>query len=230
MASLSRKDATMPARYTLIIGTASWSSWSLRPFLALYQTREPFESVMIPLRWKGESRKNIQKHSPSGKVPLLKITERGKTLKVWDSLAICETLAERHPKAGLWPVRAPVRAVARAYAAEMHSGFPHLRDQLTLMYGQKLRPPALRDETKAEIARILAMWSEALKASKGPFLFGRFCIADAMFAPVVSRFDTYGVKVPAPVRAYMDRVLALPGMQDWGAMAQEEREQKLLER
>jgi glutathione S-transferase len=220
----------MPAKYTLVVGTASWSSWSLRPFLALYQARQPFETVMIPLRWKGESRKTIQKYSPSGKVPLLKIVERGKTLKVWDSLAICETLAERHPKAGLWPANAAARATARAIAAEMHSGFPNVRDQLTLVFGQKQKPPALRDDTRREIDRILAIWSDALKSSKGGFLFGRFCIADAMYAPVVSRFDSYNVKVPKPVRAYMDKVLALPGMREWGDMAREEREKNLLAR
>jgi len=220
----------MPAKYTLIVGTASWSSWSLRPFLTLYQTRQDFETVMIPLRWKGESRKTILKYSPSGKIPLLKITERGKSQKVWDSLAICETLAERHPKAGLWPTNAAARATARTISAEMHSGFPHVRDQLTLMFGQKLKSPALRPETTREIERILEIWSGALKSSKGPFLFGRFCIADAMYAPVVSRFDTYGVKVSKPVRAYMDAVLALPGMREWGEMAQEEREKNLLER
>jgi len=220
----------MAAKYTLVIGTASWSSWSLRPFLALYQTKMDFETIIVPLRWKGESRKTILRYSPSGKVPLLKITERGKTLKVWDSLAICETLAERHPKAGLWPAKAEVRAPARSYAAEMHSGFPNVRDQLTLMFGQKLKPPVLRDDTRREIERILASWETALKESRGPFLFGRFCIADAMYAPVVSRFDTYGVKVGKTVRAYMDKVLALPGMQDWGEIAAEERERDLLKR
>jgi glutathione S-transferase len=220
----------MAARYTLVIGTASWSSWSLRPFLALYQTGVEFETVIVPLRWKGESRKTILRYSPSGKVPLLKVTERGRTLKVWDSLAICETLAERHPKAGLWPARAAVRAMARAYAAEMHSGFPNVRDQLTLMFGQRLKPPALRDDTRREIARILAAWEAALKTHKGPFLFGRFSIADAMSAPVVSRFETYGVNVGKTVRAYMDKVLALPGMQDWGEIAAEERERDLLAR
>ena len=223
----------MPAHYTLVVGTASWSSWSLRPYLALHRIGAPFETVTVPLRWAGESRnsrKSILKHSPSGKVPLLKIAERGKTLKVWDSLAICETLAERHPEAGLWPKPAAARAAARAYAAEMHSGFPHVRDQLSMVFGQTLPLPLLRAETKAEIDRILAIWTEALKASKGPFLFSRFTIADAMYAPVVSRFETYGVKVPRPVRAYMDWVLALPGMQAWGAMARREREKGLLAR
>jgi glutathione S-transferase len=218
------------AKYTLVIGTASWSSWSLRPFLALTEAEEDFELVTIPLRKVGESRKAILKHSPSGKIPLLKISERGKTLKVWDSLAICETLAERHPKAGLWPAKADARAIARACAAEMHSGFPNVRDQLSMMYGQRLKPPALRQNTKDEIARIQQVWADALKASKGPFLFGKFSIADAMYAPVVSRFDTYGVKVSKPLRAYMDRVLALPGMQAWGGLARVERDTGQLER
>jgi len=218
------------AKYTLVIGTASWSSWSLRPFLALTEAEEDFELVTIPLRKAGESRKAILKHSPSGKIPLLKISERGKTLKVWDSLAICETLAERHPKAGLWPAKADARATARAYAAEMHSGFPNVRDQLSMMYGQRLKPPVLRQNTRDEIARIQQLWSQALKASKGPFLFGKFSIADAMYAPVVSRFETYGIKVPKPLRTYMDRVLALPGMQAWGGLARVERDTGLLER
>lgn len=218
------------ARYTLVIGTASWSSWSLRPYLALAHTGAAFETVLVPLRKVGESKTAILKHSPSGKVPLLKISERGKTLKVWDSLAICETLAERHPRAGLWPARADARATARAISAEMHAGFPHVRDQLSLMFGQKLPLPPLRDETGREIERILAIWGTALKASKGPFLFGRFSIADAMYAPVVSRFDTYGVKISKPVRAYMDTVLALPGMQEWGALARVERDTGALER
>ena len=215
----------MPAKYTLVIGTASWSSWSLRPFLLLHQAAIPFETVMIPLRQEqGKSKKAILKHSPSGKVPLLKITERGRTLKVWDSLAICETIAERHPRAGLWPANAAARAIARAYAAEMHSGFANLRDQLSLLFGQRAPLPDLRKETSREIEHIIALWNEALKAGKGPFLFGRFSIADAMYAPVVSRFETYGVKVPKPLRTYMDRILALPGMQAWGEIARKERQ------
>lgn len=220
----------MPARYTLVVGTASWSSWSLRPWLTLHQTGAAFETVMIPLRVPGKSKPAILKHSPSGKVPLLKITERGKSVKVWDSLAICETLAERHPRARLWPADAATRAVARAYAAEMHSGFPNLRDQLSMQFSQRLPLPALRENTQAEIARILAAWSLALKTHKGPFLFGRFSIADAMYAPVVSRFATYGVKTPPAVSAYMARMMALPGMLAWGRMAQKEVELGLLER
>ena len=220
----------MPALYTLVIGTANWSSWSLRPYLALHHIGADFQTVMIPLRVPGVSKKTILKHSPSGKVPLLKITERGKTVTVWDSLAICETLAERHPKAKLWPADAATRATARAYAAEMHSGFPNVRDQLSMQFAQSLPLPELRENTQAEIARIIAAWAAALKTNKGPFLFGRFSIADAMYAPVVSRFVTYGVKTPPAVSAYMARVMALPGMIAWGRMAQKEIELDLLAR
>jgi glutathione S-transferase len=209
----------VPASYTLVIGTANWSSWSLRPYLLLSQIGVPFKTVKIALRQPGKSRKAILKHSPSGKVPLLKITERGKTLAVWDSLAICETLAERHPKAKLWPAEPAARATARAYAAEMHSGFPNVRDQLTLEFARTLPLPDLRKETRNEIARILEAWDAALKQQGGPFLFGRFSVADAMYAPVVSRFLTYGVKTSKPVSAYMARVMALPGMIAWGRMA-----------
>lgn len=211
----------MAARYTLVIGTANWSSWSLRPYLALSHIGTDFKTVMVPLR-RPESRKSILKHSPSGKIPVLKIAERGKTLSVWDSLAICETLAERHPRAKLWPDNAAARATARAYAAEMHSGFPNVRDQLSMYFVHRLPLPELRENTQAEIARILEAWTAALKTHKGPFLFGRFSIADAMYAPVVSRFSTYGVAVPPPASAYMARMMALPGMIQWGRMAQKE--------
>lgn len=211
----------MPPRYTLVVGTANWSSWSLRPYLALSHIGVDFRTVMVPLR-QPESKKTILKHSPSGKIPLLKITERGKTIPVWDSLAICETLAERHPKAVLWPANAAVRATARAYAAEMHSGFPNLRDQLSLYFVNKLPLPELREDTQREIARIIDAWKTALSTHKGPFLFGRFSIADVMYAPVVSRFSTYGVAVPPPLSAYMARMMALPGMIQWGRLAQKE--------
>jgi glutathione S-transferase len=211
----------MAARYTLVVGTANWSSWSLRPYLALAATGAKFETVMIALRQPG-SKAAILKYSPSGRIPALKIAERGKMLTVWDSLAICETLNERHPQAGLWPASAAARAKARAYAAEMHSGFPNLRDQLSMDFARKVAMPELRDNTKAEIERILGAWKIALKDHKGAFLFGKFSIADAMYAPMVSRFVTYGVKAPPPIRAYMTRIMALPAMGEWGKMAQKE--------
>ena len=198
--------------YTLIVGTREWSSWSLRPYLALMATGAKFKLDVIRLRLP-ESGAAILKNSPAGKVPVLKF---GRTT-VWDSLAICETLAERHPEAGLWPKNAAVRALARAYAAEMHSGFPDVRDQLTMEFARRLPLPALRPQTEKQIARIIQAWEFALKShgGKNGFLFGRFSVADCMSAPVVSRFTTYGVKVPRHVKSYMDKVWALPGMQNW---------------
>ncbi len=212
------------ARYTLIAGTRNWSSWSLRPFVALMAVGEPFETVDIRLRQTESptTREQILKHSPSGKVPVLKIEEHGQTWTVWDSLAICETLAERHPEAELWPMDAAARAAARSYACEMHSGFPDVRDQLTMEFARKEELPELREDTKAQIARIVSAWEFSLAAYKGPFLFGKLSVADCMYAPVVSRFLTYGVGVPVPLRAYMDRMMALPAMQEWQKAAQAE--------
>ncbi|HWX90604.1 MAG TPA: glutathione S-transferase family protein [Rhizomicrobium sp.] len=205
------------ARYTLIVGTRNWSSWSLRPFVALKATGAPFEVVDIRLRQTEHptTREQILQHSVAGKVPVLKIEEKGKVLTVWDSLAICETLAERHPEAGLWPDDPAARATARSYACEMHSGFPDLRDQLTMDFARKKALPELRSDTAAQIVRIIAAWESALATYQGGFLFGRLSVADCMYAPAVSRFDTYGVRVPAPVRAYMDRLIALPAMCEW---------------
>lgn len=203
--------------YTLIVGTQDWSSWSLRPYLALMHTGAPFEMEVIKLRLP-TSREAILKHSPAGKVPVLKFDGQA----VWDSLAICEVLAERHPEARLWPEDAASRARARSYAAEMHSGFPDLRDQLTMSFARKLPLPELRSETASQIARIIAAWDEALAANKGGFLFGNFSVADCMYAPVVSRFTTYGVAVPERVQHYMDKIWALPGMQNWLKASQKE--------
>jgi glutathione S-transferase len=211
-------------RYTLIVGTRNWSSWSLRPFVALKATGTPFEVVDIRLRQTDHptTREQILQHSPTGKVPALKIEENGESLTVWDSLAICETVAERHPQAQLWPDDAATRAIARAYACEMHSGFADVRDQLTMDFARKKELPELREDTQKQIARIIAAWESALNAYKSEFLFGSLSVADCMYAPVVSRFDTYGVPVSASVRAYMDRVIALPAMREWLEASQKE--------
>ncbi len=216
----------MTARYTLITGTKEWSSWSLRPYLALRATGAAFEEVVIQLR-KDESpttKEQIAKYSAAGRVPVLKIEENGESVTVWDSLAICETLAERHPEAKLWPANAFMRAVARSFSAEMHSGFPDVRDQLTMEFARRLPTPELRDATKQQVARIIGSWEHALAhhGDDGGFLFGNFSIADCMYAPVVSRFVTYGIKVPQTVQAYMERIMALPAMRDWGAASQKE--------
>ena len=215
-----RKEQNLAGPYTLIIGTRNISSWSLRPYMALVATGQPFETVWVRLRTP-ETKQEILKHSPSGKVPALKIAG---SETVWDSLAICETLAERHPAAGLLPDDPVARALARAYAAEMHSGFPDVRDQLGMDYARQQPLPELRPETKQQCDRIIGAWETALNrfGGRGGFLFGRFSIADCMYAPVVSRFRTYGVALPALVQAYADRMWALPAMQSWLEGAQQE--------
>jgi glutathione S-transferase len=212
--------------YRLIVGTKDWSSWSLRAYLALLATGQPFEEVMIRLRdTDADATKNaIRKYSAAGRVPVLEIVEGGKTVTVWDSLAICETLADRHPEAQLWPKDWAARATARAYAAEMHSGFPDLRDQLSMDFARQSKLPELRPATENQIARILSSWENALAqyGNDGGFLFGHFSIADCMYAPVVSRFTTFGIPVSQPVKDYMARIWALPGMQAWLKDSQKE--------
>src|ERR1700722_11832754 len=143
--------------YTLIVGTQSWSSWSLRPYMALMAVGAPFEVKVIKLRDVPATRNAILKHSPGGKVPVLEFGGQA----VWDSLAICETLAERHPEAGLWPDDPAVKARARSYCCEMHSGFPDLRQQLTMEFGRSLPMPEIKPETRDQIHRIIAAWEEA---------------------------------------------------------------------
>ncbi|HEY5083259.1 MAG TPA: glutathione S-transferase [Rhizomicrobium sp.] len=205
--------------YRLIVGTKDWSSWSLRAYLALMATGQPFDEVVVQLRKTDAdaTKAAIGKFSNAGRVPVLQIKESGETVTVWDSLAICETLADRHPEAQLWPKAWAARAMARSYAAEMHSGFPDLRDQLSMDFARELKLPELRPATESQIARILASWENALAryGSKDGFLFGTFSIADCMYAPVVSRFTTFDIAVSKPVKDYMARIWALPGMQSW---------------
>jgi glutathione S-transferase len=209
--------------YTLIVGTKEWSSWSLRPYLALKAIGAPFDEEVIPLNHDSTTAE-VQRRSPSGRVPLLKIEQNGREASVWDSLAICETLTERHTEAKLWPDDPFLRAEARSYAAEMHSGFPDVRQQLPMDFVRRKPLPELRDATKAQIARIVSAWTDTLErhGRDGDFLFGRFSIADCMYAPVVSRFRTYGVAVPNIVQEYCERIWALPAMRDWEKAAQAE--------
>jgi glutathione S-transferase len=215
----------MSARYTLTIGNKNASSWSLRPWLAMKMANIPFEEVLITLDT-SETKARILKSSPSGKVPALRIEEGGASSTVWDSLAICETLADRHPEARLWPEDANARAQARSVAAEMHAGFPDLRRALSMEIAARHPTPALSDQVQADIARIVAIWTGALAApgARGGFLFGGFSIADAFYAPVVTRFETYGIHLPAVAQAYAQRVLALPPMHEWSAAAKAEAE------
>jgi glutathione S-transferase len=209
--------------YTLIIGTKNWSSWSLRAWLALKATGVPFEEMLVPLR-RPESAAAIRARSPSARIPVLRIDDAGSHSVVFDSLAICETLAERHPEAGLWPANATTRSLARSYAAEMHAGFLALREALAMDFARKLSAPVLDDVVRGQIDRIQSAWRDALArhGADGGFLFGHFSIADCMYAPVVSRFLTYSIAMPEDAAAYAARMMALPAMQEWLAGAQQE--------
>jgi glutathione S-transferase len=209
------------AHYTLVIGNKNYSSWSLRPWLALKMAGVPFEEIQV-LLYRPDTRDLIASHSAAGKVPVLKITDGDKTVTVWDSLAICETIAERHPEAGLWPSDPDVRAVARAYAAEMHSGFPDVRQHLSMNFATTVPTPALDEATNKQVARIINAWETALAGRDDGFLFGRFSIADCMYAPVASRFLTYGIELPAASAAYVARLMALPALKEWRAAAEAE--------
>ncbi len=203
----------------LVIGTRSWSSWSLRPWLALKQAGLPFEEVLIELR-QPDSRARILAHSPSGRVPVLK----NGALAVWDSLAICEYVAELACAVPLWPENKGARAVARSVSAEMHAGFPALRQHLSMDVTQRLPCPALPAEAEADIERVKALWNDCRHryGAGGPFLFGRWSVADAMYAPVVTRFHTYGIALDPVSAAYVEAVLALPALQEWIARAKQE--------
>lgn len=196
----------------LVVGTKSWSSWSLRPWLALKQAGLPFEEVLIELR-QPDSKAKILAHSPSGKLPVLK----NGALAVWDSLAICEYVAELACAVPLWPENKGARAVARSVSAEMHAGFPALREYLSMDVTQRLALPELPAEAQADIDRVTGLWNDCRHrfGSGGPFLFGRWSIADAMYAPVVTRFQTYGVPLDPVSAAYVEAVLALPALQEW---------------
>ena len=202
------------ANLELVIGTKRYSSWSLRPWLALKQAQLPFAETVIELR-QDTTCAEIGKHSPSGKVPVLK--HGG--LTVWDSLAICEYVAELACAHSLWPENRGARAVARSVSAEMHSGFVGLRQNLPMDSGHDFPDFTPPDGAIADIKRIQALWRDCRETygATGDFLFGRWSMADAMFAPVVFRFQSYRIPQDKVGQAYMEAMLALPGMQQWRA-------------
>lgn len=195
---------------TLVIGNKNYSSWSLRAWLALNHTGTPFEEVVVPL-YEAGSTAAITRYSPSGKVPVL----RDGDVTVWESLAICEYLAEKFPDKGLWPRDGAARAVARAISNEMHAGFRALRDTMVMNIRAKGRKVEMGDAVTGEIQRIADIWAAARAkfGAGGPFLFGTFTIADAMYAPVVTRFRTYGVALEGEAKTYADAVWDMPAMQ-----------------
>jgi glutathione S-transferase len=197
----------------LVIGNKNYSSWSLRPWIALKVFGFEFEEKRIPLYGEG-AKEAILRYSPAGKVPVL---VDGKNT-VWDSLSILEYLAEKNRK--LWPADAGERVRARSLAAEMHSGFPELRTHMSMNVRKHYPGRGRTPEVLAEIERIKAIWNEAAR----PFLFGAFTAADAMYAPVVLRFRTYEVELPRAARHYYEAMLALPATQEWIADAERETE------
>lgn len=209
------------AKPVLVIGNKAYSSWSLRPWLLMRQASIDFEEVRLPLyteTWTA----NISRYSPSGKVPALIDGE----VRIWDSLAICEYLAEKHPEKQLWPRERAARAMARAVSAEMHSGFPNLRSNMAMNVRRELPGRGRTPETLRDVSRVKALWNECRSGfgSQGRFLFGAFTIADAMYAPVASRFKTYAVELDPVCQAYVDAIHALPAMQRWISEATAETE------
>ncbi len=207
------------AQYTLVIGNKAYSSWSMRPWLLMKEAGLAFDEVRIPLYQEGHDRK-IREYSPAGRVPVLV----DGAVTVWDSLAICEYLAEQHAEKNLWPAAAAARAHARAVSAEMHAGFAALRGNMGMNVRRSFPGIGMTPEVAKDIARIEQLWADCLQRYGGPFLFGAFGIADAMYAPVATRFRTYAVGLSAAAQRYADLLLALPAVAEWYAAAHAETE------
>jgi glutathione S-transferase len=198
---------------TLVIGNKNYSSWSMRPWLALKACNIVFDEVSIPLYTGEADKQRILKFTRSGKVPALVDGD----VTIWDSLAIIEYIAERFPQAQLWPQNPAHRAHARSVSAEMHSGFAALRNECGMNLHRPVGAKALSADARADIARIQESWSECREryGEFGPYLFGAFSGADAMYAPVVHRFRTYAIEVTPAVRDYMETMMALPAFREW---------------
>ena len=197
----------------LVIGNKNYSSWSMRPWLALRANGIAFEEIFIPLYTGEADKQRILEFTHSGKVPALIDGD----VTIWDSLSIIEYVAERFPQARLWPEDRASRAHARSISAEMHSGFMALRNECGMNLHRPIRPIALSADARANVARIQQIWIECREryGKLGPFLFGQFGAADAMFAPVVHRLRTYAIAVAPAAKAYMDAMMALPAFQEW---------------
>lgn len=203
----------------LIIGDKNLSSWSMRPWLVLKSSGLPFDEIKIALD-RPETAEQLAEHSPSGRVPVL--VDGG--MYVWDSLSICEYIAELAPDKELWPADPRERAIARSYVAEMHSGFQSLRDQMSMDLSLRMKIKHIAPQTVANIQRILDLWASALEYSGGPFLFGSFGIVDAFYAPVVFRFISYGIKIKNPrLQKYMKAIVAQPAVNSWVQAAKKEK-------
>jgi glutathione S-transferase len=207
------------SEFTMVVGNKNYSSWSLRGWLAAKQSGIPFEEVVVRLS-DPALRPELVKHSPSGLVPVLKHRER----VIWESLAIIEYLAEQRPDARLWPADDGARAFARSVSAEMHAGFRALRSNMPMNLRKSLPGEGRGPGVAENIERVCKIWCECRGrfGEGGPFLFGHFTGADAMYAPVATRFRTYAVELDPVCRAYVDAVLAFPAYREWHAAALEE--------
>lgn len=206
---------------TLVIGNKNYSSWSLRPWLLLKQAGIPFREIPVSLYKEGSSAE-IKMYSPSGKVPAL----IDGALTVWESLAICEYLADKFPEKHLWPADLAARAVARSAATEMHAGFAALRTHMSMNCRKRLPGKGRTPEVLKDIERITGLWNDcrARFGQDGDFLLGRFSVADAMYAPVALRFVTYAVELDPVSAAYVKTIATLPAIQEWIAAARAETE------
>jgi glutathione S-transferase len=205
----------------LVIGNKAYSGWSMRPWLALKHTGAQFRETRVPLYVPGY-KERVLEHAPSGKVPILK---HG-TVRVWESLAICEYLSELFPESRLWPESPAARALARAVSTEMHAGFTAIRNALPFNCRAQHRRVAISDEIQREITRVLALWHSCREAygTGGPWLFGRFSVADAMFIPMALRLHSYDVTLDTSGQAYTETTLAHPPVREWIAAAERETE------
>jgi len=203
----------------LIIGNKNYSSWSLRPWLLMKEAGIDFDEHRIVLDTP-DTRSEIAKYTPAGRVPVLELGD----VTVWDSLAICETVAERWPEKRLWPEDPAARARARSISAEMHSGFSVLRECMPMNCRAMGRRVPIPDDLGNDIDRVIAIWSDCYQQHGDGWLFGHFTVADAMFAPVVLRLRTYGINLPESAGYYPERLLQSEAMQEWLAAAECETE------
>lgn len=203
----------------LVIGDYNLSSWSMRPWLVLKKSGLPI-SVEQVLLDRPNTAQQLKKISPSGRVPVLHY----KGIKIWDSLAISEFLAELAPEKNLWPKDPSQRAIARSLVCEMHSGYQSLRSQLSMDINLRMKINHLTPSTIGDIQRIIHIWDQSLKTNGGPFLLGEFSIADAFYAPVVMRFVSYGIEIKNPrAKSYMKTILKDKDVQEWLRGAQREK-------
>ncbi len=204
---------------TLVVGSKTFSSWSLRPWLLMKQADIPFKELFIALN-QVSTREQIKRYSPSGRIPVLLHGD----VRIWDSLAIAEYLHEQFPDKDLWPRDSVARAQARSISAEMHSGFAAMRQQLSMNVTKRFPTPALTDDTQGDLKRVFDIWNDCLSRSGGPFLFGNFTIADAMYAPVTTRLTTYSIPLTGAIEKYVHSIATLPAMKEWIQSAQGETE------